>query len=155
MVGQQQVLFQILAIGVWQDSIDISAPYTPPNFALREFSVKRNNQGNFMSSETRRVPQKLSININQLSEADLDVSAVALNSSVDFSGENTFINYLGYFLSQFPFYIMHDTGIGTNAEIKTKRNQIYFCTADKSIKQPSFKTPTLLNWQINAIGYIS
>jgi len=144
-----------LAIGMWQDDINIASPYTPPSFALQEASVKRNNQGNFMSSETRKIPQKLTINLINLTESDLEASAVALNSSVDFSGENTLINYLGFFLSRFPFYVMHDTGSGTNAQIKSDRNQIYFCTADKSIQQPSFRTPTTLNWRINATGYIS
>lgn len=144
-----------LSIGIWQDDINIASPFTPPNFALREFSVKRNNQGNFMSSEVRNIPQRLTINLVNLNESDLDATAVSTNSDTEFGTENTIINYLGHFLTQFPFYVMHDTGNGTNAEIKSDRNQIYFCTADKSIQQPSFRTPTTLNWRINAIGYIS
>ena len=144
-----------LFIGLWQDGINVSTPYTPPNFALREFSVKRNNEGNFMSSETRKIPQKLRINLNTLNESDLEVTAVSTNSDTQFGTQNTLINYLGHFVTQFPFFIMHDTGSGTNAEIKAKRNEIYFCTADKSVQQPSFKTPTTLNWSINAIGYIT
>ena len=143
-----------LSIGSWTDGINIQTGYTPPSFTLHESTIKRNNEGNFMSSDVRKIPQKLNISLINLTQSDLDATGTS-TTETSFSTESTFINYLGFFLSRFPFFVMHDTGSGTNSEISDTRNQIYFCTADKTIKQPVFQTPTTFSWTINAIGYIS
>ena len=60
------------ALGNFVDNVNISAPYTMPSFTPHEVSTKRNNQGNFLSSSTRKIPQKLNITLNTLQESDLD-----------------------------------------------------------------------------------
>ena len=143
-----------LSIGVWTDDIKIVAPYTPPSFTKQQVTAKRNNEGNFLSSQTRKIPQKLNISLINLTQSDLDATGTN-TTETSFSTESTFINYLGFFLSRFPFFVMHDTGTGTNSEIKDTRNQIYFCTIEGSLNQPQFATPTTFSWSINAVGYIS
>jgi len=41
-----------------------------------------------------------------------------------------------------------------DATKQADQQKLYFCTIDGSLKQPSYSSPTLLNWSINAIGYI-
>ena len=138
------------ALGNFVDNVNISAPYIMPSFATHEVSIKRNNKGNFLSSDTRKVPQKLNIKLNTLQESDLD--AVQTNITDGLS----FIDYLGFYLTRFPFFVLlDDGGLGTNTEKLADRNKIYFATIDKSLRQPTFSTPTTLSWSINAIGYIS
>lgn len=147
-----------LALGNFVDNVNVSAPYTMPSFTPQEVSIKRNNQGNLLSSDTRKIPQKLNIQLVPLEESDLDATQTDITTAT-INGLNatySFIDYLGHFVSRFPFFVLHDDGgDGTNTEKKTDRNKLYFCTIDKSLKQPAFATPTTLNWSINAIGYIS
>lgn len=144
-----------LAIGEFVDGFNVSAPYTPPNFQPFEVSSKRNNQGNFLSSDVRKVPQKLNIRLSVFTEDTLSAST-GVQQQIATGFDNTFIDYLGYHVARFPFFVMHDDGgSGTDSEIKADRNLIYFCTIDKVIRQPTFNSPTTLNWNINAIGYIS
>ena len=145
-----------LAVGEFVEGIDISAPYSPPNFTLQEVAMKRNNEGNFLSSDTRKIPQKLNIRLTALQESDLSAASGVTTSINGLSANHSFIDYFGFFLSRFPFFVIHDDGgSGTNSEKFTDRNQVYFCTIDKSLKQPQFNTSTTLNWSINAIGYLS
>ena len=146
------------ALGNFVDNVNIAATYTMPSFTPHEVSIKRNNQGNFLSSDTRKIPQKLNIKLNTFQESDLDsVQANITDNAGNLLTEDlSFIEYLGFYLARFPFFVLHDDGgSGTNAEKLADRNKIYFCTIDKSLKQPQFNTPTTLNWNINAIGYIS
>ena len=149
----------IMSAGQWVTShIDVTAPFTPPSFAPYENSIKRNNKGNPLLNDVRKVPQKLNIKLNNFSEDDLeDTTDTAFNTRIN--GEQKawpMIEYLGYFLSRYPFFVMYTQGVSgeTDAQIKADRNKIYYCTIDKSLKQPSYASPTLLNWSINAIGYI-
>lgn len=149
----------IMSAGQWVTShIDVTAPFTPPSFAPYENSIKRNNKGNPLLNDVRKVPQKLNIKLNNFSEDDLeDTTDTAFNTSIN--GEQKtwpMIEYLGYFVSRYPFFVMYTQGVTgeTDFQIKADRNKIYYCTIDKSLKQPSYASPTLLNWNINAIGYI-
>jgi len=149
----------IMSAGQWVTShIDVTAPFTPPSFAPYENTIKRNNKGNPLLNDVRKVPQKLNIKLNNFSEDDLeDTTDTAFNTRIN--GEQKawpMIEYLGYFLSRYPFFVMYTQGVSgeTDAQIKADRNKIYYCTIDKSLKQPSYASPTLLNWSINAIGYI-
>lgn len=154
----------IMSAGMWVTShIEVTAPYTPPSFASYENAIKRNNKGNPLLNDVRKVPQKLNIKLNNFSEDDLeDTTDTAFNTRIN--GEQKawpMIEYLGYYLSRYPFFVMHTQGITyttNDAELKEKtvrdRNRIYYCTIDKSLKQPRYSSPTLLNWNINAIGYI-
>ena len=153
-----------MSAGQWVTShIDVTAPYTPPSFAPYENSIKRNNKGNPLLNDVRKVPQKLNIKLKNFSEDDLeDTTDTAFNTSIN--GQQKawpMVEYLGYFLSRYPFFVMHTQGtteVSNDAEINAKtkrdRNRLYYCTIDKSLKQPSYSSPTLLNWSINAIGYI-
>ena len=149
----------IMSAGQWVTShIDVTAPFTPPSFAPYENSMKRNNKGNPLLNDVRKVPQKLNIKLNNFSEDDLeDTTDIAFNTSIN--GEQKawpMIEYLGYFVSRYPFFVMYTQGVTgeTSAQIKADRNRLYYCTIDKSLKQPRYASPTLLNWNINAIGYI-
>lgn len=147
-----------LALGNFVDNVNISAPYTMPSFTPQEVSIKRNNQGNLLSSDVRKIPQKLNIKLTTLQESDLDATQtdITLATINGLTATYSFIDYLGYFVSRFPFFVLHDDGgDGSNAEKLADRNKVYFCTIDKSLKQPAFASPTTLNWSINAIGYIS
>ena len=149
----------IMSAGQWVTShIDVTAPFTPPSFAPYENSIKRNNKGNPLLNDVRKVPQKLNIKLNNFSEDDLeDTTDTAFNTRIN--GEQKswpMIEYLGCFVSRYPFFVMYTQGVTgeTNAQIKADRNRLYYCTIDKSLKQPRYTSPTLLNWNINATGYI-
>ena len=149
----------IMSAGQWVTShIEVTAPFTPPSFAPYENTIKRNNKGNPLLNDVRKVPQKLNIKLNNFSEDDLeDTTDTAFNTLIN--GQQKawpMIEYLGYYLSRYPFFVMYTQGVSgeTDAQIKADRNRLYYCTIDKSLKQPSYSSPTLLNWNINAIGYI-
>lgn len=149
----------IMSAGQWVTShIDVTAPFTPPSFAPYENSIKRNNKGNPLLNDVRKVPQKLNIKLNNFSEDDLeDTTDTAFNTSIN--GEQKawpMIEYLGYYLSRYPFFVMYTQGVTgeTDAQIAEDRNRLYYCTIDKSLKQPKYASPTLLNWNIDATGYI-
>jgi hypothetical protein len=148
-----------LALGNFVSDVNITAPYIMPSFTPHEVSIKRNNLGNILSSDTRKIPQKLNIKLATLTEDDLDnvETNVTNNGSNLFNEDYSFVDYLGHYIARFPFFVLHDDGDSqpTNAEKKEARNKIYFCTIDKSLRQPSFRTPTTLTWSINAVGYIS
>ena len=149
----------IMSAGMWVTSgINVSAPFTPPSFTPYETTIKRNNKGNPLLSDARKVPQKLNIKLNSFEESDLeDTSDVAFSTLIN--GEaNTFkmIDYLGHFMPRFPFFVMYTQGVSGESDslIAEDRNRLYYCTIDRSLQQPSYSSPTLLNWNINAIGYI-
>jgi len=149
----------IMSAGMWVTSgINISAPFTPPSFAPYEVAIKRNNKGNPLLSDTRKVPQKLNIKINNIQESDLeDTTDDAFSTSIN--GEQKdwpMVEYLGYYLSRYPFFAMYTQGVTgeTDAQIAADRNRLYYCTIDRSLSQPAYSSPTLLNWNIKAIGYI-
>ena len=149
----------IMSAGMWVTSgINISAPFTPPSFAPYENSIKRNNKGNPLLSDVRKVPQKLNIKINKIQASDLeDTTDTAFSTSIN--GEQKdwpMVEYLGYYLSRYPFFTMYTQGVTgeTGAQIAADRNRLYYCTIDKSLSQPAYSSPTLLNWNIKAIGYI-
>ena len=149
----------IMSAGQWVTShIDVTAPFTPPSFTPYENSIKRNNKGNPLLNDVRKVPQKLNIKLNNFSEDDLeDTTDTAFMTRIN--GELKawpMIEYLGYYLSRYPFFVMYTQGVTgeTSAQIKADRNRLYYCTIDKSLKQPRYTSPTLLNWNINATGYI-
>lgn len=149
----------IMSAGMWVTShIEVTAPFTPPSFQPYENTIKRNNKGNPLLNDARKVPQKLNIKLNNFSEDDLeDTTDNAFFTTIN--GEQKawpMIEYLGNFLSRYPFFVMYTQGVSgeTDAQIAADRNRLYYCTIDKSLKQPSYSSPTLLNWNINAIGYI-
>lgn len=158
----------ILSMGMWvNEGIEISAPYTPPFFATQENAMKRNNKGNPLLSDVRKVPQKLKINLNQYSEADLYSTlnyapqATVLDdytkSTINGETKNfPLVELVGYYASRHPFFIMHNRSkSGTLAEQKAERDKMYFCTIDKSMAQPRFTSPTIINWSFSALGYMS
>lgn len=160
----------ILSAGLWvNQGIDISAPFVPPMFAPQETVMKRNNKGNPLLSDVRAMPQKLKINMTQFSEDDLllqidnykQVGSGLLDytkSTINGETKNfPLVELVGHYVSRYPFFLMYMQGTDgeTDAQIKADRDKIYYCTVDKSLKQPSYSSPTLLNWSINAIGYIS
>jgi hypothetical protein len=149
----------IMSAGMWVTSgINVSAPFTPPNFTPYETTIKRNNKGNPLLSDTRKVPQKLNIKLNNFEESDLeDTTDAAFNTRIN--GEQkafSMIEYLGYYMPRFPFFVMYTQGVSGESDslIAEDRNRLYYCTIDRSLRQPSYSSPTLLNWNINAIGYI-
>jgi len=158
----------ILSMGMWvNEGIEISAPYTPPFFATQENAMKRNNKGNPLLSDVKKVPQKLKINLNQYSEADLystlnytpQASILDDYSKSTINGETKnfpFVELVGYYASRHPFFIMHNVSeSGTVAEQKAERDKMYFCTIDNSMAQPRFTSPTIINWSFSALGYMS
>lgn len=149
----------IMSAGMWVTSgINVSAPFTPPNFTPYETTIKRNNKGNPLLSDTRKVPQKLNIKLNNFEESELeDTTDVAFTTRIN--GEQkafSMIEYLGYYMPRFPFFVMYTQGVSGESDslIAEDRNRLYYCTIDRSLRQPSYSSPTLLNWNINAIGYI-
>jgi len=145
------------AIGRWVDGIDISAPFTPPLYEPQMAEIKRNNKGNPLLTDTRKMPQKFSINLATLTEADL-VSPVGFTDTINGHSANYgFSEYFGYYLPRFPFYLMYDDGsaASTDAEKASRRNRIWYAVLDKQSRQPSYNTPTTLNWRIPVVGYIS
>ena len=148
-----------LAMGGWIVGIEISAPYTAPFFAPQENAIKRNNKGNPLLSDVKKVPQKLNVNLNQYSEDELFVATNALQSTTINGETKTFplVEYVGYYASRHPFFILHNQGVtSTNSEgTKSEIDKMYFCTIDKSMAQPRFTSPTLINWSFSALGYMS
>lgn len=149
----------IMSAGMWVTShINVTAPFTPPSFAPYENTIKRNNKGNPLLNDVRKVPQKLNIKLNNFSEDDLeDTTDAAFITHINGQLKAwPMIEYLGHFLSRYPFFVMYTQGVSgeTDAQIAADRNRLYYCMIDKSLKQPSYSSPTLLNWNINAIGYI-
>ena len=149
----------IMSAGMWVTSgINVSAPFTPPNFTPYEATIKRNNKGNPLLSDTRKAPQKLNIKLNNFEESELeDTTDVAFTTRIN--GEQkafSMIDYLGHFMPRYPFFVMYTQGVSGESDslIAEDRNRLYYCTIDKSLRQPSYSSPTLLNWNINAIGYI-
>lgn len=160
----------ILSAGLWvNQGINISAPFVPPMFAPQETVMKRNNKGNPLLSDVRAMPQKLKINMTQFSEDDLLLQVDNYNqvgsglldytkSTINGETKNfPLVELVGHFVSRYPFFLMYMQGVDgeTDAQIKADRSKIYYCTVDKSLKQPAYSSPTLLNWSINAIGYMS
>lgn len=149
----------IMSAGMWVTSgINISAPFTPPSFTPYETTIKRNNKGNPLLSDTRKVPQKLNIKLNNLEESDLESKFdVAFYTRINGQQKAySMIEYLGYYMPRYPFFVMYTQGVSGESDslIAEDRNRLYYCTIDKSLRQPSYSSPTLLNWNINAIGYI-
>ena len=150
----------ILSMGMWvTEGIDISAPFIPPMYSPQESVMKRNNKGNTLLSDVRKTPQKLKINMTQFSEAELLSTADAAQTTT-INGETKafpLVEYVGYYAARYPFFFMYIQGIAgeSAADRKANRDKLYYCTVDKSLKQPSYASPTLLNWSINAIGYMS
>lgn len=149
----------ILSMGHWlTDHVEISAPFVPPSFTPYKASIKRNNNANYLASDVKKIPQKIKINLQHFSETDLYTTS----DSAQYTRINAltktwpFIDYAGYFLSRYPFFFMYNKGIAgdSSANKISDQQKLYFCTIDGGLKQPSYSTPTLLNWSINAIGYI-
>ena len=150
---------QIMSSGMWlTDNIDISLPFVPPTFSPQEASIKRNNNGNHLISDVRKVPQKLQINLNHFSEADLYLGSDDAQTTIinGLSATYPYAEYLGYFLSRHPFFFMYNKGASTDANSKQifDQEKIYFCTVDKTLSQPKYSSPTLLSWTIKALGYM-
>ena len=144
----------VLRIGLWLDEgLDISAPFIPPYFTPHEFTTKRNNKGNLIGGQIRKMPTKLSIKINALSESDLE-STTAEAVSNDAEGRN-FIQYASDRMAREPFFLMwkqRDTS-DTAAVQAADEGEMYYCTVDRSLKQPAFSSGTILNWSFRLIGY--
>jgi hypothetical protein len=149
----------ILALGHWvTNGINVTSPFTPPSFSPYESSIKRNNKGNFLMTDVKKVTQKLKINLTQFSEEDL----YAVTDSAQYTKINglltthPFIEYAGYFISRHPFFFMYNNGnaAASGADKIIDQQKIYFCTVDKGLQQPRFSSPTQLSWTIDAIGYI-
>ena len=100
----------------------------------------------------------MNIKLNNFEESELeDTTDVAFTTSIN--GEQkafSMIEYLGYYMPRFPFFVMYTQGVSGESDslIAEDRNRLYYCTIDRSLRQPSYSSPTLLNWNINAIGYI-
>ena len=149
----------ILSMGHWlTDHVEISAPFVPPSFTPYKASIKRNNNANYLSSDVKKVPQKISIKLQHFSEADLYTTTDSAQYTKINGHTKTypFIDYAGYFLSHYPFFFMYNKGTtgDDDATKQADQQKLYFCTIDGGLKQPSYSSPTLLNWSINAIGYI-
>ena len=106
----------------------------------------------------RKVPQKLQINLNHFSEADLYLGSDDAQTTIinGLSATYPYAEYLGYFLSRHPFFFMYNKGASTDANSKQifDQEKIYFCTVDKTLSQPKYSSPTLLSWTIKALGYM-
>ena len=152
-----------MSLGMWLDEgINIAAPFTAPYYAPVELDQKRNSKGNMLGNQVRKIPQKLSLNINNLSESDLETvgtssSYKALFYNSDVSPNRNFVEYIGDYVSRYPFFVMWNTGLSTDTAAiqQADRNQVYYCVVDKTIKQPAFRTPTALSWKIGLMGYIT
>ena len=149
----------IMSAGVWLDyNVNISAPFTPPLTSLTEQMIKRNNNGNPLLNQVRKTPSKLSINLAPYEIDDL-TTVVDSEFNTDIRGQQIrtgFSDYISYFASQYPFFVMYDLGLSSDSDsVKAdKRNRIYYATIDKTVSQPRYSSPTTLNWRIPAIGYI-
>ena len=149
----------IMSAGVWLDyNVNISAPFTPPLTSLTEQMIRRNNNGNPLLNQVRKAPSKLSINLAPYEIDDL-TAQVSSEFNTGIRGQQIrtgFADYISYFASQFPFFVMYDLGLSSDSDsVKAdKRNRIYYASIDKTVSQPSYRSPTTLNWRIAAIGYI-
>lgn len=149
----------IMSSGVWLDyNINISAPFTPPLASLTEQMIKRNNNGNPLLNQVRKAPTKLSINLTTYEIDDL-TTIVNNEYSTTVRGDALrapFVDYITYFASRFPFFVMYDVGLASDSDSDKadKRNRVYYASIDKTVKQPAYNTPTTLNWKIPCIGYI-
>lgn len=145
------------AIGRWVDGVNLTAPFTPPIYEPQMSEIKRNNKGNPLLTDTRKVPQKFSINMSKLIESDIFGATSFTDSIMGFSATHSFAEYFGYYLPRFPFFLMYDDGTAasTDADKIARRNRMWYCVIDKQSKQPSYNTPTTLNWRIPVVGYIS
>ena len=145
------------AIGRWVDGVDISAPFTPPIYEPQMAEIKRNNKGNPLLTDTRKMPQKFSINLTTLTESDI-FDAIGFTDTINgHSADYGFAEYFGYYLPRFPFYLMYDDGsaASTDADTVARRNRIWYAVIDNQSGQPAYNTPTTLNWRIPVVGYIS
>ena len=149
----------ILSAGMWlKSNIDISTPFIPPSFTTYESAIKKNNKGDPFTSDVTKVPQKIQINLQQFSEDDLyaQTDPAQLTSINGLNSTHGFVDYLGYFMSQYPFFFMYNKGAATDSTAQQRADQqkLYFCTIDRGLQQPKYSSPTLLNWKISAIGYM-
>ena len=149
----------IISAGMWVSSgINITAPFVPPSFAPHEVSMKRNNKGNHLLSDVRKVPQKLNIKLTRFSEDDLYTTTDTAQNTI-INGLNTthpFIDYMGHFMSRHPFFLMYQQGNASdsNSVRISDQQKIYFCNISKQLDQPKFSSPTLLDWSIKCLGYV-
>ncbi len=149
----------ILSLGRWlQQGIELTAPFTPPFSAVSENMIKRNNNGNPLLNSVRSAPTKLSLNLAPFEYDDINATLSGYGTTINGSSELTpkLAQYVSYFCSRFPFFVMHDVGVSgdDNATLIDKREEVYFATIDRTMSQPKYNTPTTLNWRIPAIGYV-
>jgi hypothetical protein len=140
----------IMSMGLWiSEDVNLAAPFVPPTFQPIESIVKRNNQGRNLPSVIKKVPQKLKINLINFTEEKM--------VSKDYTRQYGwgFARSLMYSIAEFPFFFMYNDNeqFGTT-EQNSGQDRVWYCSIDGVIKQPRYKSPTLIDWKIDAKGYL-
>ncbi len=149
----------VLSVGAFIDGVNLAAPFTPPLFRPYDQEIKFNDNASPMLGSVRQKHQKLTLNLTTLAMIDLESLGNSDQLTTTINGEQknwSFIEYLGNYLPRHPFALMWDEGLGAadDAEIRQRRSKMYWCTADGAIEQPQYNSPTTLNWQIKAKGFL-
>ena len=114
--------------------INISAPFNPPMFKVKKQTMRKNNKGLPLGSELIDEPVKLNLRLKNLTEAEMKLLA-----------KQEFVNEL----YKTPFML------ATSYDLTSEdRKTAYFCTLNGAINQPTYTTPTSMEWRINALGYM-
>ena len=140
----------IMSMGLWlSEDVNLAAPFVPPTFQPIESIVKRNNQGRNLPSVIKKVPQKLKINLINFTEEKM------VNTDYTRKYGWGFARSLMFSISYLPFFFMYNDNeqFGTT-EQNSGQDRVWYCSIDGVIKQPRYKSPTLIDWKIDAIGYL-
>jgi len=140
----------IMSLGQWlSEDVNLAAPFVPPTFQPIESIVKRNNQGRNLPSVIKKVPQKLKINLINFTEEKM----VGYDNTRSYGWG--FARSLMFSIAEFPFFFMYNDNeqFGTT-EQNSGQDRVWYCSIDGVIKQPRYKSPTLIDWKIDAKGYL-
>jgi len=128
-------------IGQWLQNVKISPQFPSLHYQGYTQETMLNNDGKPMPSNVSKIPYNFKINLNNLSEDDLNASTNISNDGRPFG------QYLFDEIQEKPFFVM------LNDSDFHKESCVY-CKIQKSTS-PVFKSPTLMNWSIPVVGYYS
>lgn len=118
--------------------VDIAPRFAPPYFQVHEESIKRMRGAAYTQLPKRKIPKKLKVKLTTMDEAKLNAASVNSTSDPFFS--------IGLRIQKESFFLIWDD---------SNLNEVYWCTADKTISQPRLKGAVTFDWTIPIIGYAS
>lgn len=118
--------------------VDIAPRFAPPYFQVYEDSIKRMQGAAYTQLPKRKTPKKLKVKLTTMDETKLNAARVNVTSDPFFT--------IGLKIQKDSFFLIWDD---------SNLNEVYWCTADKTISQPRLKGAVTFDWTIPIIGYAS